>query len=155
MNPPHRQLAQNALRIPLKDGSYHYLTSRSVHDYVTFGRGKKEVSCDGGLEYCHWGGNPGTYEDWCLYTDSPFDLFCTRLLWGTYGLNPTRERLLQGHLWKPLAECDLDHLKAIKATQTHIRGKLVERVVDHWIAVKESAIRSHLLDRIERKPLDQ
>lgn len=69
---PHRQLIQNCVRIPLKNGTFHYLRSCYRHDYVTFGRGKKQVANDDGLDYI-------------------------------------------------------------------LVGKLVERVVDHWIAVKESA----------------
>lgn len=135
---PRRQLVQNAIRFRLKDGTYHYLTSRYVHDYVSYGEGQDYYSTDGGLSYIHRTVDP-RQEDWDLYLDDPFDLICERLLWGTYGLNPSKERISQGHLWKPLAECDLSHLKVIKETQLQIAGKMSERVVDHWIQVKESA----------------
>lgn len=60
------------------------------------------------------------YEEWSLTDQDTFETICARLLWGTYGLKPTKERLLQGHLWKPLAECDpLGVIRPLRGFNAH------------------------------------
>jgi len=130
VNPPRPTLIQNAVRLLLKDGTYHYLNSAHHHDYVSYNKDGIYGATDGGLSYIHRVVSPHS-EDWDLYTDSPFAEVCAKLLWGTYGIKGD-----QPLKWKPLAECDLDHLKAILATQRRIKGGLVEKVVKHWIDVK-------------------
>ncbi len=130
---PLRRLSQNAIRIPSED---LYLKSEHVHDYMTH---DGEEGChwmvDGGLDYLRRGWGPAnkrdSFEDWSLYTDSPFELVAERLLWGTRG--PDGDQPLRH---RPIATLALDHLQAILATQTQIKGKLAERVVQHWIALK-------------------
>lgn len=134
-----RTLLQNAIKVITSNGVV-YLKSTSVHDYVSYGKHDEPgyAATDGGREYIHRTVGPNQ-EDWDLYSDDPFDLVCLRLLWGTYGPKPTKERVLQGHRYLPVGELSLDHLRAIRATQPQIHneeGKLVERVVDYWIGVK-------------------
>lgn len=134
MNPPRRQLTQNAIKVTTPKGPV-YLRSSHVHDFVSYGResGKGVYACnDGGLEYLHRTVGPHQ-EDWDLYTDSPFEEVCRKALWGTYGPKGKGPLVI-----KPLAECDLDHLKAILATQMKI-SPLYVKVVKHWIAAKEKA----------------
>lgn len=128
-----RQLSQNAIFIPSED---LYLKSVHVHDYVVHEpRPGVHWSCDGGLSYLRRGWGPinkrDSWEDWCLYEDDPFDTIAAKMLWGTRGKDgrsPLR--------YRPIASLELDHLQAILATQPQIKGKIVERVVQHWIDLK-------------------
>jgi hypothetical protein len=128
-----RQLIQNAIYIPSED---LYLKSVHVHDYVSHEpREGYSWSVDGGLDYlrCGWGptNKRDSFEDWSLYEDDPFERIAERFLWGTYGKPATFPMR-----YRPIASFTLDHLQAILATQQQIKGKLVERVVQHWVTLK-------------------
>lgn len=122
------QLSQNAIFWP---ATGVYLKSIHVHDYtchsdVVMGI-CQEVCCDGGLEYrrvCQ-SGNP-VYQDFSLWSDSPFELVADRLLWGTYGPKGDQPRR-----WVPLKECETDHLQAILRTQPHVYGTIMEKIIKH------------------------
>jgi hypothetical protein len=122
------ELLQQAIYVPELD---RYFKSAHVHDYVVidFPDGAS-YSLDGGTDYIRrgWstGFDPSRFVEMSLYTDSPFKDIVANLLWGTYGKDGK-----QPFRWKPLCECDTDHLKAILDTQTHIKTTLVETVVRH------------------------
>lgn len=126
-------LLQNAVRVKTSKG-YVYHRSVHVHDYQEHGRGKKRFSIDGGNAYVRRGANDLTnppFEEWCLTEDDSFETICARALWGSYGKDGKGPKVI-----KPLAECDFDHLCAIKATQPQIKGTMWGRVVDYWIKEK-------------------
>lgn len=120
-----RTLTQQAVFVPELD---RYYRSSHVHDYVTiaFPDGA-EYSLDGGTDYmrrgCSTGFDHSRIVDWSLYEDDSFDMIKRKLLWGTYGISGD-----QPLRWKPLIECDSDHLRAILKTQVHVKGSRVERV---------------------------
>lgn len=124
---PARKLLQNAIKVKTRKGPI-YLRSSSVHDYVSYGKGKNLHFVDGGLSYLH---RTVGEESWDLYEDDSFETICARALWGSYGKDGKGPKVI-----KPLAECDFDHLCAIKATQPQIKGTMWGRVVDYWIKEK-------------------
>lgn len=134
--PRHPSIVQNALRLT-DGGDIVYLLSIHVHDFVshTFKDGAY-AACDGGTVYLKRVTSlikPGQMEEWSLMADDPFEVMAARLLWGTYGQHgdqPLRR--------VPFAECTLDHLKAIKRTESGHISPLCLRIVDHWIAAKSA-----------------
>lgn len=137
---PH--LTQNAVYWP---AAGVYLKSTHVHDYqgheIELVPGLlATLAVDGGNEYRRVvsSGNP-VYEDFCLWSDSPFELVAERLLWGTHGPKGDQPRR-----WVPLKECETDHLQAILKTQLHIYGGVVERVIKHIL--KERGVKPAVLE---------
>ena len=110
-----------------------YLKSIHTHDFtghtMAIAGVETSLALDGGLDYRRVisSGNP-VYEDFSLWSDSPFDMVAERLLWGTYGPKGDQPRR-----WVPLKECETDHLQAILRTQPHVYGGVVEKVIKHWL----------------------
>ncbi len=124
-------IVQNALFIPEKD---IYLKSSHVHDFDSYAlSGESVIFTDGGLSYIRRSQLPaGRVIKWDLYSNDSFETVAQRLLWQTFGPKgdqPGRHR--------PISTLELDHLKAILATQGHIRGTIYEEVVRYWIEKKE------------------
>lgn len=129
--PPRPRLIQNALWWP---AAGVYLKSAHTHDFVgheiKIAPGLKQSLClDGGCSYSRIvsSGNP-VYQDFSLYTDSPFELVAERLLWGTYGPKGDQPRC-----WVPLKECETEHLQAILKTQPYVYGTVIEQVIKYWL----------------------
>jgi hypothetical protein len=127
-------LLQNACHIPEAD---LYLRSVNVHDFIQWRSedGRVDYAIDGGHGRGAYvrrvGHDNGRVFDWCLYDDDPFDLIAERLLWGTFGKEGKEPRR-----WRPISTLELGHLQAILQTQSHIKGTLTERVVQHWATQK-------------------
>ena len=140
-SPPRAQLTQNAIFWP---AAGVYLKSRHTHDFtghtMVIAGVETSLFLDGGLDYRRVvsSGNP-VYEDFCLWSDSPFEEVCRKLLWGTYGPKGDQPRR-----WVPLKECETDHLQAILRTQLHIYGGVVERVIKHIL--KERGVKPAALE---------
>lgn len=127
-----RHLIQQAYYVPEQK---RYYKSVHRHDFVTIDLGDTSVSIDGGDAYIRLVGDIdliGTRViEYHLYSDDSFETVADKFLWGTRGKGG-KEPLK----WVRLADCDLDHLRAIKETQWHIFGKIAEKVVDYWIQQK-------------------
>ena len=126
--PPRPRLTQNAVFWP---AAGVYLKSTHGHDFtghsMVVAGIPQELAIDGGLEMRRviFSGNP-VYEDFSLWSDSPFEEVCQKILWGTYGPKGDQPRR-----WVPLKECETEHLQAILRTQLHVYGGVVERVIKH------------------------
>lgn len=127
----NRRIIQNAVRV-LEDGTW--IKSTGIHDFVTHVTTSGiETSVDGGLFYlkrCYR--DPKDFEEWSLFDTDSFETQANLFLWKTFG----KDGKEPGY-WVPLSQCELDHLKAIRDTQLHIKGSLIEKIVLHWIAEKE------------------
>lgn len=134
MQTERRKLIQNAVYVPEKD---RYYKSGNVHDFVHVElEDGKSFFLDGGTEYLRRGGDfelfmNGRVQERNLHEDSPADEILDRFLWGTYGLEGSNERK-----WVLIKDCSADHLEAILKTQRHIKGKLVEKIVQYWLDKK-------------------
>ena len=137
------QMIQNAAFWP---AAGIYLKSIHTHDFtghtMVIAGVETSLALDGGLDYRRVisSGNP-VYEDFSLWSDSPFDMVAERLLWGTYGPKGDQPRR-----WVPLKECETDHLQAILRTQPHVYGGIVERVIKHIL--KERGVKPERLDDV-------
>ena len=139
--PPRPHLIQNGAYWPAAD---IYLKSTHTHDFtghtMVIAGIETDLSIDGGCSYRRVvsSGNP-VYEDFSLWSDSPFEEVCRKMLWGTFG--PKGDQPLR---WVPLKECETDHLQAILKTQLHIYGGVVERVIKHIL--KERGVKPAALE---------
>lgn len=126
-----RKLIQNAVYVPEKD---RYYKSGNVHDFVHVELDDGKVFyIDGGISYLRRGGDfelfmNGRVQERNLHEDDPMDEILDRFLWGTYGPEGKGEMK-----WVPIKDCSADHLEAILKTQPHVKGKLVEKIVQYWL----------------------
>jgi len=77
-----RKIVLNRIQTP--DGTV--LTSRFVHDYVTYiDKNGEQYMVDGGLEYLRRNMNKIKATELSVYDDSPFEIIREGYEWGTYG----------------------------------------------------------------------
>ena len=95
-------------RIKTPDGTI--LTSRHVHDYVTYtDKNGLEYMVDGGLDYLRRNmHNVHPFEELSVTTEAPFEIVRESFEWGTYGKNGD-----QPLTWIPLSTMTEEHLNAI------------------------------------------
>ncbi len=128
------QLLQNALYVPEDDV---YLVSSHQHDFVTHSfKDGFHISVDGGREYARREGDmyklsdANRYVEYCLSDEDPIEVILDRLLWGSHGKDGK-----QPVTFRPIKDLELDHLKAIIATQDHL-SPIHAQVIQYWIGVK-------------------
>jgi hypothetical protein len=133
--PKNTKLIQNAYRIPLND-DYYYLNSRYTWDYQSIELNGETYMIDGGLDYIRKTVNP-EQEDWCLYSDSSSEEINNKLLWGN-SINADGSPR-KSTLWYPIAQLELDHLRAIirffEGSESKI-SELHNQVINYWIKQK-------------------
>jgi len=78
----NKNIISNRIRTP--DGTI--LTSRHVHDYVTYtDKNGEEYMVDGGHQYLRRNINKEPAEELSIYDDAPFEIIRESFEWGTYG----------------------------------------------------------------------
>lgn len=122
-------LIQNAVQIT-ENGQVTYLLSNHRHDFRQYDfEDGGFYFIDGGLDYLRKGGTSmglDCIKDFSLNDDDKLETVAEKLIWGSYG-KYGEHQLIQ---YKPLCECDTEHLKAILKTQSQIKGGLVETVIN-------------------------
>lgn len=110
-----RELLVNGLITP--DGTI--LITHYVHDYVTYTDKNGEwYMIDGGP--CDYGTRTSVNKEEAkrikVYSNDKHELIREYLEWGTYGKSGK-----EPHKYVPLKNLEIDHIKAILKTQTHIK----------------------------------
>lgn len=112
------QLLLNRIQTP--DGTV--LTSRHVHDYVTYADANgEEYMVDGGLDYLRRNVNYTPAKELSVYDDGTHETRRSTLQWGTYGFtgkDPLR--------YIAISDMNTDHIKAVLKNVPKIRSIYVE-----------------------------
>ena len=120
-----KQIVINRIRTP--DGTV--LTSRHVHDYVTYiDANGEEYMVDGGTDYLRRNICKASYEETSLYVDSSMPKLREAFTWGTYGVDGD-----QPLTWVKLKDMEIDHILNVLKIQTLEvwRRELFEKELRH------------------------
>ena len=104
-------------RIKTPDGTI--LTSRHVHDYVTYlDNNGEEYMVDGGHQYLRRNVNIEPFTELSIFSDAPFEVIRQNWEWGTYGKN---------------SDQPLSFVKLSDMSDAHVNALLGERYVPEYI----------------------
>ena len=120
-----KQIVVNRIRTP--DGTI--LTSRHVHDYVTYiDANSEEYMVDGGTDYLRRNVCKAPHEEISLYVDGSMPELREAFTWGTYGVDGD-----QPLTWVKLKDMEIDHILNVLKIQTleAWRRELFERELRH------------------------
>jgi hypothetical protein len=128
-------IIRNAIMTP--DGTY--LRSYHRHDYVQhLDRFTGEIyNVDGGNDYLRRSINTTPAEDLTVYLSDPFHVVREAFVWKSYGKN--FEHLPDG-IYIPLCKMETDHIRAIIATQLHIKGSFVEMLFKKELVLRTGTL---------------
>lgn len=117
------RIIQNMIRTP--DGKI--LVSGSVHDYKAYNDANGfQYMVDGGRSYLRRNVvREAPYEELSLFEGDPHEKIRDGFTWGTYGKDGD-----QPLVFNPLKDLDIDHIKAIIKTQTHLPDYMMQVFID-------------------------
>lgn len=124
------QIIRNAVRTP--DGTV--LESKHRHDFKmhTDAITDESVSIDGGFDYLRRVGMFSGCVDMSVTTQDEFNIVREYFTWGTYGKDGKQPKT-----YVKLKDMTAEHLQAVLDTQQHIRGSIVEKLLEEELLYRD------------------